>query len=222
VQAPLRPQAAAVPSPVVPSVALFPAPEVAPSALARLSAEAVRPALRPAGSEAWAQPVVALLREELAAQDAPVPAEEAWVAVEVPRQAAALPGAVAGQQRAAQGGAVLQPEVRDDQAGALPLAVLPSAVLLSAVLPWAAAWVFRQDQALPLLVPQPMEQFARVTAGLQIASPSEWWWRAATNEVLSWWSGSPENSWQEVAAGGAEGRLGNKLCQYSWAINKQR
>jgi hypothetical protein len=140
VQAPLHPRVAAVPSPVFPSLALSPAPEAAPSALARLSAEAVQPVvLRPGGSEASAQQVVALQPGEPAAQDAPVLPEEAvaaWVAVEVPLQAAAVPGAVAEQQPAAQdvevlqleaqGVEVLQPEVPGDRAAEPPSAVLPS------------------------------------------------------------------------------------------------
>src|SRR6202041_2918381 len=104
VQAPLHPRVAAVPSPVFPSLALSPAPEAAPSALARLSAEAVQPVvLRPGGSEASAQQVVAVLPEEAVA---------AWVAVEVPLQAAAVPGAVAEQQPAAQDVEVLQLEAQ--------------------------------------------------------------------------------------------------------------
>jgi hypothetical protein len=193
VQAPRRPQAAAVLSPVFPSLALSPAPEAALSALARFSAEVVQPVLRPAGSEASAQPGVALQPGEPAALDAPVPPEQAvaaWVAVEVPLQAAAVPGALAGQQQAArhvevlrpeaQHVEVLQPEVPGERAAELPSAVLPLVVL-----PLAAAWVFRRDQALPWPVPQPMAQFARATACLQIALPSERWWQAATNEVLS-------------------------------------
>ena len=192
-QAPRRPQAAAVLSPVFPSLALSPAPEAALSALARFSAEVVQPVLRPAGSEASAQPGVALQPGEPAALDAPVPPEQAvaaWVAVEVPLQAAAVPGALAGQQQAArhvevlrpeaQHVEVLQPEVPGERAAELPSAVLPLVVL-----PLAAAWVFRRDQALPWPVPQPMAQFARATACLQIALPSERWWQAATNEVLS-------------------------------------
>ena len=174
-QAPRRRQAAAVLSPVFPSLALSPAPEAAPPALVRFSAEVVQPVLRPAGSEASAQPGVALQSGEPAAQDAPVLPEEAWAAVEVPLQAAAVPGAVAGQQQAAQDVEVLQPEVPGERPAALPLVVLPS----------AAAWVFHRDQALPWPVPQPMARFARATACLQIASPSERWWQAATNEVLS-------------------------------------
>jgi hypothetical protein len=127
VQAPLRPRVAAVPSPVFPSLALSPAPEAAPSALARLSAEAVQPVvLRPAESEASAQPVVVPQPGEPAAQGAPVLPEAAWVAVEVPLQAAAVPGAVAGQQQAAQGVEVLQPAVPGDRAGEPPSAGLPS------------------------------------------------------------------------------------------------
>ena len=85
--------------------------------------------LRPVGSEASAQQVVALQPGEPAAQDAPVLPEEAvaaWVAVEVPLQAAAVPGAVAGQQQAAQGVEVLQPAVPGDRAGEPPSAGLPS------------------------------------------------------------------------------------------------
>jgi hypothetical protein len=178
VQALLRLRAAAVPLPVFPSLALSPVPEAAPSALARLSAEAVQRVLRPAGSEASAQPVVALQPGEPAAQDAPVLPEGAvavWVAVEAPPQAAAVPGAVAGQQQAAQDVEVLLPGAPGEQAAELP----------SAVLPWAAAWVFRRDRALPWPVPQPMARFAHAMASLQIASPTERWWRAATNEVLS-------------------------------------
>jgi hypothetical protein len=127
VQASRRPRAAAVLSLAFPSLALSPAPEVAPSALARLSAEAVQPVvLRPAESEASAQPVVVLQPGEPAAQDAPVLPEAAWVAVEVPLQAAAVPGAVAGQRQAAQGAEVLQPAVPGDRAGEPPSAVLPS------------------------------------------------------------------------------------------------
>ena len=179
-QALRRPQAAAVLSPVFPSLALSPVPEAAPPALVRFSAEAVQPALRPAGSEASAQPVAALQPGVPAAPDAPVLPEEAWAAVEVPLQAAAVPGAVAGQQQAAQDVEVLQPAVPGDRAAELPSAELPLVVL-----PSAAAWVFRRDQALPWPVPQPMARFVRATACLQIASPSERWWQAATNEVLS-------------------------------------
>lgn len=180
-QVPLRRQGAAVLSLVFPSLALSRAPEAAPLALARFSAEAVRPAFRPAESEVSAPPGVALQRGEPEVWDAPVLPEEAsvvveaWVAVEVPLQAAAGPGDVAGRLQAAQDVEVLQPEVPGDRAAALPSAVLPS----------AAAWVSRRDQALPWPVPQPMARFARATACLQIASPSERWWQAATNEVLS-------------------------------------
>jgi hypothetical protein len=193
VQAPRRPQAAAVLSPVFPSLALSPAPEAALSALARFSAEVVQPVLRPAGSEASAQPGVALQPGEPAALDVPVPPEQAvaaWVAVEVPLQAAAVPGALAGQQQAAQHVEVLRPEAQDvevlqPEVPGERAAELPSAELPLVVLPSAAAWVFRRDQALPWPVPQPMAQFARATACLQIALPSERWWQAATNEVLS-------------------------------------
>jgi hypothetical protein len=126
-QASRRLRAAAALSLVFPSLALSPAPEVAPSALARLSAEAVQPVvLRPAESEASAQPVVVPQPGEPAAQGAPVLPEAAWVAVEVPLQAAAVPGAVAGQQQAAQGVEVLQPAVPGDRAGEPPSAGLPS------------------------------------------------------------------------------------------------
>ena len=124
VQASRRPRAAAVLSLAFPSLALSPAPEVAPSALARLSAEAVQPVvLRPAESEASAQPVVVLQPGEPAAQDAPVLPEAAWVAVEVPLQAAAVPAAAAVQQPEELAAAAVQPAVPGAPAGALPSAV---------------------------------------------------------------------------------------------------
>ena len=130
VQASRRPRAAAVLSLAFPSLALSPAPAVArPVPLARLSAAAgqqVQPARQLAESEASAQPGLALQPGEPAAQDAPVLPEAAWVAVEVPLQAAAVPGAVAGQRQAAQGVEVLQPAVPGDRAGEPPSAVLPS------------------------------------------------------------------------------------------------
>jgi hypothetical protein len=132
VQAPLRPQAAAVRLPVFPFLALSPALEAVPSVVARLSAEAVQPVLRPAGLEASAQPGVALRPGEPAAQDVPVPPEEAvaaWVALEVPLQAVALPGVVAGQQQAAQDVEALQPEVPGERAAELPSVELPSVAL---------------------------------------------------------------------------------------------
>jgi hypothetical protein len=140
----LRPRGAAVSCPAFPGLA--PAPAVARSAwLARFSAAAVRrvqPVQQLAGLEASAQPGPALQRGEPAAQDAVV---AAWVAAEVPLQAAEPPGAaaglrqevqdgVAGQQPGARDAEVLQPEVPGG-----PAAELPSAV----------AWAFRRDQVLP-------------------------------------------------------------------------
>ena len=174
-QARLRPQVAAALCQVSPGLA--PAPEVARSAsLARLSVGAVRPA-RPAqqlaGSVASAQPAAARQPEEPVARDAAVLREAAVaasVAAEVPLQAAEAPDVAAGQQ----------PEVPGVPAAELPLAGLPLAELPSAV-----AWVFHRDQVLPWPGPQPVARFARATACLQIAAPSERWWQAATNEVLS-------------------------------------
>jgi hypothetical protein len=168
----LRLQEAAVLLPVFP--ALAPAPAVWSE---RLSAEAVQTVLRQAGSEASAQPAVARQPEEPAARDAVVAARGA---AEVPQRAAEAPGAAPGPQQAVQDAAaaqdaeVLQPGVP----GAL-------AELLSGGLPSAAVWAFRRDQALPWPEPQPLARFAPAMACLQIAAPSERWWQAATNEVLS-------------------------------------
>ncbi len=102
--------------------------------------------------EAWAQPGLALRPEEPAVQDAAEVPVAVWAAAEVRPRAAELPGAAAVPQRevrdavagrrpaelAVQDAAVLQPEVPDERAAALPL---------------AAAWVFRRDQVLPWLEP---------------------------------------------------------------------
>jgi hypothetical protein len=196
-QARLRPQVAAVLCQVFP--ALAPAPEVARSAsLARPSAGAVRPgrpAQQLAGSGASAQPAAARRLEEPAAQDAavlPEAAVAAWAAAEVLQQAAEPPGVAAAPQR----------EVPDAVAGRRPAA--PDAEVVrqlaardaegrqrevrggpAAELPLAVAWVFHRDQVLPWPGPQPAARFARAMACLQIAAPSERWWQAATNEVLS-------------------------------------
>ena len=86
------------------------------------------------------------------------------------------------ERAAAQRAAVAAPDavarLREVAPGA-PAADLPSAVA------WAAVWVFHRDQVLPWPAPQPAAWFARATACLQTASPSERWWQAATNEVLS-------------------------------------
>jgi hypothetical protein len=141
----------------------------------------VQPAQQLAGSEASAQPGLALQPEESAVSDAALLPVAAWAAAAVPLQAAEPPGAAAGPQLG----------VRDAVAGRQPAAQdaegLQQAVPggRAAELPSAVAWAFHRDQVLPWPVPQPAARFARATARLQIASPSERWWQAATNEVLS-------------------------------------
>jgi hypothetical protein len=104
-----------------------------------------------------------------------------WAAAEVLLQAAEPPGAAVGPQQ----------EVRDGEAGRQPAArdaegLQPEAPGgPAAELPSVAAWVFRRDQVLPWPEPQPVARFARARACLQIAAPSERWWQAAANEVLS-------------------------------------
>ena len=147
----LRPRVAVASRPAVPGLA--PAPAVArPVPLARFSAAAVRrvqPAQQLAESEASAQPVPALRREEPVARDAarvPVAPRDA---AEVRLLAAALPDAAVGVQREAQDAeAGRQPAVRDAEGRQPEVPGGPGVERPSAVV-----WVFRRDQV--LLWPEP-------------------------------------------------------------------
>ena len=117
-----------------------------------------------AGPEPLVEQAPALPREEPAAWD--VVEEPAARHAVVPRQAVAWAGAEGLRPEA------VRQEARDAPAvlrGAQPLA-LPSAVQ-PLVLPLAAPWVCRRDQALPWPAPQPAALFARAIACLQIALP---------------------------------------------------
>jgi len=84
----------------------------------------------------------------------------------------------------------------DAAAVAAPPAVragLPSA------LPWAAAWVFRQDPLLPGPARRPSARLERATALSPIAWPSALWWQARLFADLSWWFGSLGNCWKIAA-----------------------
>jgi hypothetical protein len=152
---------------------VFPAPALAPEAAWRarrgaLAQQAVM--LRPVAQDAVVEERQALPDAVQALRPEGSAAQHAAVA------AAAVPQ-VAGLRAA---GAVLAGAglLREEAPGG-PVPELPSAVV------WAAAWVFHRDQVLPWPAPQPSAWFARAMACFQIASPSERWWQAATNEVLS-------------------------------------
>jgi len=116
-----------------------------------------------AGPEPLVEQAPALPREAAAWDVVEEPAARHAV---VPRQAVAWAGAAGLRPEA------VRQEARDAPAvlrGAQPLA-LPSAVQ-PLVLPLAAPWVCRRDQALPWPAPQPAARSARAIACLQIALP---------------------------------------------------
>jgi hypothetical protein len=110
--------------------------------LARFSVAAAQLVQQLAGSEASAQPGLALQPEEPAAQDVAV---AAWAAAEEPLRAAEPPGAAAGPQQAVPDGeAGQQPGARDAEVVQPEVPGGPEVEL-----PSAAAWVFRRDPILP-------------------------------------------------------------------------
>jgi hypothetical protein len=118
-----------------------------------------------------------------AARDAAVVPQRvaAWVGAAEPRQAAARDAVEVPQPEAVARAwvgeeAVRQREAQDAAAVPLRGAVLPAVPGVRVAEPWAARlsavlWVFRRDQALPWLAPQPAVRFVRATQCLQIALP---------------------------------------------------
>jgi hypothetical protein len=157
---------------------VFPALALSPEAAWRARRGALaQPAVKPRPGEPVAQDAVVEVRQ--AQPDAAQALRPEGSAAQHAAVAAEVVPQVAGPRAA---GAVLAGVGllrEEEEAPGGPVPELPSAVV------WVAAWVFHQDQFLPWPAPQPSAWFARAMASFQIASPSERWWQAATNEVLS-------------------------------------
>jgi hypothetical protein len=167
------PEASVAQAPVLPS-----AEPVAQDAAAglRRAAQGAEEALQPAAErrDAAAEPL-----QEAAG---PGVTEEPQQAAEVWDVAAALrPGAQDAAEGPRQEARVGEVRPRAARGAAAPLRAVPGA----RALPSAAASAFHRDRVLPSPVRRQAARTARAKACFRIASPSEPWWRAVRDEVLS-------------------------------------